>query len=188
MCAGVNSQIRFVVILALLALQGARAELVYFQVAEAPGNDVRHDSFVVPISDPADISHARDLIFKGPEKQAGAAILFADVVAGANGINRDLLSADQHPWNWHVTKVTGFGDFGMELLDGSPTFVEQDAAGWIKNTNGRIGFWNYTIVSELRDFPGPAPQPIPLRGMLPAAFAMVSVVIPFTMHRRRVIT
>jgi hypothetical protein len=156
-------------------VQQARAELIYFRVAERPGNEVHHDSFVVPISDPADISHARDLISKGPE-QAGATILFADIVAGADG-NRDLLSPDQHLWNWHVTKVTGFGDFGIELLDGWPTFVEQDVAGWIKNTNGRIGFWNYTIVSELRDFPGPMAQPIPIRATLPASFVMIAAVV-----------
>src|SRR6185436_18037980 len=98
----------------------ARAGFVYFQVAEIPPQAVQHDSFVLPLSDPLDIAHARDLISKGPE-QAGATIVFADIAAGSDGINRDLLADNQHTWSWHVTKFTSFGDFGIELLDGWPT-------------------------------------------------------------------
>jgi hypothetical protein len=184
MRVGAISRIQIVVMFALIWLvQDARAELVYFQAAELPGRQEHHDSFVVPISDPADISHARQLISKSPD-EAGATILFADIVAGADGINRDWLATDQHLWNWHVTKVTGSGDFGIESLDGWPSFVEQDVAGWIKNTNGRIGFWNYTIVSELREFSGPMPQPIPASGILPAALAMMLVVVGLTRCRK----
>ena len=37
-----------------------------------------------------------------------------------------LVAADKPAWDWHVTRVTGFGDVGIELLDGWPTFVERD--------------------------------------------------------------
>ena len=151
----------------------ARGELVYFQVSELPGQESHHDSFILPLLDPADIAHARDLISRGPDK-AGATILNADIAAGADGINRDLLADDQHPWSWHVTHFNGFGDIGIELLDGWPGFVEQDVPGWIHNTNGRIGFWNYTVTSEVSLVPQPEPQPIPLNAMLPASIVMLA--------------
>ena len=119
----------------------------YFLVAELPGHVVHHDSFVIPLTGSQLVAHARDLIARGPG--AGGKIVFAEIVAGADGVNRDLRSADQRPWSWHVTQVTGFGDVGAELYDGWPGEVENDVAGWIQNTGGKIGFWTYTVVAEL---------------------------------------
>jgi hypothetical protein len=170
--------------LGMLCLASARGELVYFQVAELPGHETHHDSFLLPLSDPADIAHARDLISLGPEL-SGQTIVFADIAAGTDGINRDLLAADQHLWSWHVTQFNGFGDTGIELLDGWPSFVQQDVTGWIQNTGGKIGFWNYTVVSELPSIPEPGPEPIPLRIPLLACFSMLGLVIWLaTFHRR----
>ncbi len=55
-----------------------------------------------------------------------------------------------------------FADGVIEILEGTPTFVESDVAGWIANTNfiqdppgvGNIGFPNDTVVAEL-----PIPEP-----------------------------
>ena len=58
-------------------------------------------------------------------------------------------------------------DFTIEILDGWPGFVEQDVNGWIANTNGRVGFWTYTVVAEL-----PAPVPA-LDGHGPAGLVLV---------------
>jgi hypothetical protein len=172
------------VVLGTFCLASARGGLVYFQVAELPGHETHHDSFILPLSDSADIAHARDLISLGPD-QAGATIVFADIVAGTDGINRDLLAADQHLWSWHVTQFTGFGDVGIELLDGWPSFVEQDVAGWIQNTGGKIGFWNYTVVSELPAVPEPRPEPIPFRIPLLASLSLLGMVVWLaTFHRR----
>jgi len=188
MCAGVRFSFRLSLIFAFVVLAAnVRAEPIYFGVAELPGHADHHDSFVLPLSDPADISHARALINNGPG-QAGASIVFADIIAGSDNINRDLLSPTHDLWSWHVSKFDGFGDFGIELLDGWPSFVEQDVSGWIKNTNGKIGFWSYTIVSELRDFPGPTPQPIPVRGVVPAAFLIFLFLAACIGYRTRVIT
>ena len=170
--------------LSTLGLASARGELVYFQVAELPGHQTHHDSFILPLSDSADIAHARDLISLGPD-QAGETIVFADIAAGTDGINRDLLASDQHLWSWHVTQFDGFGDFGIELLDGWPSFVEQDVAGWIQNTKGKIGFWNYTVVSELPAVPEPRPEPIPFRIPLAACFAMLGLVVWLANSLRR---
>ena len=155
---------------AVLSAPGvARAATVYFVVAERPGVVEIGDSFVLPLSAEADIAHARDLIARGPDA-AGAAIVFAEISAGADGINRDVLAEGQPLWNWHVSAFEGFGDFGIELVDGNPTMVEEDVQGWILNTRrdesetvGHIGFWNYTVVAELD-----ASQVIPLPAALPA--------------------
>jgi hypothetical protein len=161
-----------------------RGGLVYFQVAELPGH-VGHDgSFILPLSNPIDIAHARDLISLGPE-EAGETIAFADIAAGSDGINRDLLADDQRLWSWHVTQFDGFGDSGIELLDGWPSFVEQDVPTWIKNTGGKIGFWNYTVVSELPAIPEPGPEPIPARVPLAASFLMLGLTVGLVALQRR---
>jgi hypothetical protein len=116
-------------------------------VAEPAGSVTHGDSYVLPLEDPADIEHARALIALGPA--AGAPIAVAAIAAGADGVNRDLRAAGAPPWSWHVTGFDGFTDFTIEILDGWPSFVEQDVEGWIANTGGYVGFWSYTVVEEL---------------------------------------
>jgi hypothetical protein len=132
---------------AALCLAAGPAPAVSFVVAETPGSEIHGDSYVIDLLTPADISHARALIAQGPA--AGEPILFARIAAGADGHNRDWLAEGRPPWSWHVTEFVGFGDLGVELYDGWPTYVESDVAGWIENTGGMIGFWTYTVVSEI---------------------------------------
>ncbi len=147
------------VLLAPLSL--ATAGPVYFLVSERAGEAVHNDSFVVPISDPAHIAHARDLISRGPDA-AGEPIVVAKIAAGADGINLDYLDAHHRPWDWHVSEFANFAGSTVEVLDGWPTFVQQDVPGWIRNTNGYVGFWSYTITQELADVtPPPAAIPLP---------------------------
>jgi hypothetical protein len=143
--------------------QAVWAGSVQFVVAER--EPVHRDSFIVSLENEADIAHARDLIARGPDA-AGAPIVFAEIRAGADGVNRNTLAPGQPLWNWHVSRFEGFGDFGIELIDGWPTFVESDVQGWIENTRrspdeetGHIGFWSYTIVSEITDPTNPIPLP-----------------------------
>ena len=140
----------------------------YFVVAERPGLEEHGDSFVLPLTEAADIAHARDLIERGPEA-AGTPMVFAEVLPGADGINRNVLADGEPLWSWHVSKFEGFADGGIELVDGWPTFIEQDVEGWMANTRrdledpdapGHIGFWNYTVVAELDAAP-PAAVPLP---------------------------
>lgn len=145
------------------------AATTYFLVAERPGQEFHRDSFVLPLTQDDDISHARDLISRGPDA-AGSSIAFAKIAAGSDGINRDLLAPDQHEWSWHVTDFEGFGDVGIELVDGTPTLVEEDVPGWLQNTNSSIGFWNYTVVRELPNYPAVVPPPPANAIPLPAAF------------------
>lgn len=153
---------------------------VYFVVAERPGVAEHGDSFVLPLSEEDDIAHARDLIARGPDV-AGASIAFAEISAGADGINRDVLAPGEPVWNWHVSRFEGFGDLGIELIDGNPTLVEEDVPGWIVNTRrtetdtvGHIGFWSYTVVSELAPAPAvplPASTPLGMIGLLAVVLA-----------------
>jgi len=132
----------------------ATAETTYFLVAERPEAAVHGDSYVLPLSDPAAIAQARALIDAEPGTLPS--IVIANIAAGADGINRDHLAPGAPAWSWHVTGFEGFSDFAIEILDGWPTFVEQDVEGWIANTGGKIGFWSYIVTAELAAVPEPA--------------------------------
>jgi hypothetical protein len=178
-----------------IALSGSRlceAGRTYFVVAEQESVREHGDSFVLPLDDPQDIAHARDLITRGPEL-AGAPIVFAEVLPGADGINRDVLADGEPRWNWHVSKFEGFGDVGIELLDGWPTFIEQDVRGWMENTRGdrddpnapgHIGFWSYTVVAELPDRPNPIPLPA---AVYSGGALLIGVIARGGLRRRRVL-
>ena len=135
---------------------------VYFLVTELPAEEVHHDSYVLPLEDAADIAHARDLIARGPAA-AGASIAVAQIAGGSDGVNRNETAPGKPLWNWHVTGFESFADNTVEVLDGWPSFVEQDVDGWIANTNGMIGFWSYTVTRELTGA-NPVPLPMPLAG------------------------
>jgi hypothetical protein len=168
-------------VLTCLAVSGpARAGTVLFVVGEKAGIEEHHDSFVLPLSDAADVAHARELIARGPAG-AGASIVTAEIAAGADGVNRNVLGPGQPLWDWHVTRFEGFTDLGIELTDGNPTLVQADIPGWIDNTNGttdsdrgHIGFWSYTIVAELPGNPVTAPIPAALSSAAIGLFAVVA--------------
>lgn len=159
----------------------------YFLVAEPTPTRVHGDSFVLPLEKPADILQARELVAKG--RDAGPSIVFAEIVKGTDGRNRDLLDPEQPAWSWHVNRFSNFGDFGIELLDGWPTHVEQNLDEWIRATGevidpkrgspatGNIGFWNYTVVAELRDYSPTLPPmaSIPLPGALGTGLFTIGV-------------
>jgi hypothetical protein len=162
----------------------ARGGTVYFEVAERPRQVVHHDSYVLGLTDAAAVSHARDLIARGPDA-AGQSIVFAKIAPGGDGINRDLLAPKQPLLSWHVTEFQGFNDFGIEILDGWPTYVEQNRDTWLRETNGRIGFWNYTVTRELPGYPDVIPSvAVPLPPALPAA-AVTLAALPIAMCVRR---
>jgi hypothetical protein len=145
--------VALVTIIGTLAAE-ARAEFISFLVAERPGRVTHGDSFVLRLSNPDEIAHARELIVRGPD--VGGAIILARIAPGADGINRDYRAPGAPPWSWHVTEFLGFADFSAELYDGWPTFVERNVPGWMANTGGTIGFWNYTVIAELPAVPEPS--------------------------------
>jgi hypothetical protein len=126
------------------------AETVRFVVGRPPGlpPEFYFDSYVLPLSEPEDIAHARDLIEFGPA--AGATIAVAAIAAGGDGINRNSFALFAPEWSWHVTDFLGFADITAEILDGWPTGVELYPEFWIgPSGQGTIGFWSYTVVAEL---------------------------------------
>ncbi len=122
---------------------------VYFLVTEVPGLKYHGDSYVVGISDPTDIAYARSLIANQGVDQGRGNIIVARIAAGADGVNRDMLSEPVNNWSWHITAFESFSGSTIEILDGWPSFIESDVEGWMENTQGRVGFWSYTITQEL---------------------------------------
>lgn len=153
-----------------------RGEIAYFLVTEFPGFENHHDSYVLPISDPAGIDHARALIAQGAS--AGATIAFARIAEGPDGMNGDYVAPATGLWNWHVTEFLGFGDLGIEIYDGWPTYVESDIPGWMANTGGIVGFWSYTVTRELTSIPE-----VPANVLLPSG--VLVGLISFAVIRRR---
>jgi hypothetical protein len=149
-------------IAALLALvlgqaAPAPATTALFLVAENPAlidPCFTCDSYVLALTDPADVEAARQIVELGGATPAFIAT--AHIAAGADGVNRDLLAPGEPLWSWHVTQFDGFVENTIELVDGNPTLVEADVAGWIDNTDGAIGFWTYTVVQELPEASEPA--------------------------------
>lgn len=139
----------------------AAAAVTRFVVAEDPlvvDPCLRCDSYVLPISDPLQIARAREIVAGA----RGAVIPAAEIAAGADGINRDVLAPGQPLWSWHVTRLLNFIAGGTpEELEGWPGAVELDVEGWIaghpygENGAGTIAFQHYTVVAELPE-PGSA--------------------------------
>jgi hypothetical protein len=172
------------------------AATVYFLVSEFPDQREHGDSFVLPLSDDDDIAHARDLVARG--RAAGSYLISADIVAGADNINRDILAEGKPAWSWHISNFDQFGDVSIELTDGWPGFIESDVQGWINNTGGgtvdedgdgepdgppptvgHIAFWSYTVTAELTGPPTDLtilPRAlIPLPAALPAGAIMLAL-------------
>lgn len=164
MCVPVVRSGASVFLLGAALVTAASAARIEFGLAELPGSDGNGDSFVVAIDESQAelIAHARALIDwvesgSNPETSPGATILAADMAAGPDGINRNFLAPGEPLWSWHVVGTPEFADFTIEIVDGWPSYVEQDVQGWIANTNAAIGFWSYTVVAELgRVVPEPA--------------------------------
>lgn len=120
---------------------------VRFVVAEFPGASFHHDSYVLPLSDPQAIAHARELIAFGASVPDSIAI--ANIESGSDGINRNVLALGAPPWSWHVTEFLGYAEITAEVLDGWPTGIELYPEYWLHNGGGSIGFWSYTVTAEL---------------------------------------
>jgi hypothetical protein len=132
----------FLSILSVICLASQVSGIEYFIVAEI-GEPFFNDSYVLPLSVPSDIAHARDLIEYGPG--IGQAIVVAGIF-GWDGWNRDYQQPGAPAWSWSVAFLE-FADFTAEIFDGWPTAVEEGIF-----MEGTIGFWSYTVVAELEDW------------------------------------
>lgn len=133
-------------ILFSFAAASAQAATAWFVVAE---DEVFYDdSYLLPLDDPDAIAQARARIALGDASGVGS-IAVARIVAGSDGMNRNVRAPGAPLWSWHVASFEGFGDAAIELCDGWPGDVERDPAAFLANTGGRICFWNYRLVEEL---------------------------------------
>lgn len=119
----------------------------YFLVTEY--QPFHGDSYILLLHAAADIQMARDIV-RDPSGAPERIVVAAIEPGTGEPPNRDMLNGGT-PWSWHVTEFLGFAGFTIEILDGWPTFIEEDVAGWMANTQGTIGFWNYTVMRELTE-------------------------------------
>ena len=133
----------------------AEDQPIYFLVGPVLRASDHNDSYVVSISKPEDIEHARYLIKSGAAlgHQADEATVVARVTRGSDGVNRDYLDPTFREWSWHVIEFLGFADYVAEVLDGTPTLLEAEIKTRVSTEPFNIGFNSHTIVREL----GPAP-------------------------------
>lgn len=109
-------------------------------------NPEKNQSFVVELTDPAMIAQARAQIQNPHDFRAR--ILFAEIGATPNSTNQDLANWGRGSWSWHVSKPIKFGELASQACDGSPEFIEDFLAAWLKS-GSIICFWNYKVVQEL---------------------------------------
>jgi hypothetical protein len=128
-----------------VANDSAAESIYHFLVGEI--HPTHYDSYVLALTDPADIAHARDLIHFGPDA-AGEAIVVAKVALGRDGINRNYVTPGAPLWSWHVAEFISFADTTAEILDGGPRFLGNYKDDPEYSCCGIIGFWGYTVVAE----------------------------------------
>lgn len=120
----------------------------YFLVGE---RTPKHgDTYVLPLTSETDIAKALKII-KEPSVASNLIVVAKIQKGGLTGeyANRDLLDGKKRIWSWRVTEFLGFADMTAEILDGWPGYVENNLDQWMHDTNGKIGFWTYTVLREV---------------------------------------
>lgn len=116
-------------------------ETVYFLVAEV-NTPVYNDSYILPLTEPNDIAHARDLIAYGAS--TGQSVVVATVACGSDCINRDYLGAYKPAWYWRVADFNSFSDSQPPNSYSTPVSVN-----WNCIPDKYIACPTYTVVYEL---------------------------------------
>lgn len=134
-----------------LPAHGQAQEAVWFVVAErADTPSPSGDSFLLPLSDPADIARARRLVDEGP---GDVAYTEASIARGGDGFNRDVLAEDDLAWSWRVTEFRGFHEASFSLChSASPEALELGRAFFF-NDCATVYFSDFVPVAELKDPP-----------------------------------
>jgi hypothetical protein len=132
----------------------ANAQPIYFLVARYPWP--REASAVIPLSDPDQISHARDLL-DAVNQGADISLLprrYAGVItrAGADGINRNYQDPRLPEWSWHITQVT-FADSSIPEIAQTPMGLEYQYTNFPNTTPTNWFLGGYTVVKELGPLP-----------------------------------
>lgn len=126
--------------------EGSVEETAYFVVANP--QDYSRGAYVLPLSNPSDIAHARAVIADPANTDGHIVTARIDHGGSAEGYTNCDPLVPGKIWSWRVTEFLGFADYTIEIYDGWAQFVEDDVQGWIDNTGGIIGFWSSRVVSE----------------------------------------
>ena len=128
-----------------------------FRKSDNPGvlfllsNENRTQSYLVRLTDPAQIQQAREQISNPTGWRPR--ILVGQVALGSNRDNQNLLGPFKHMWSWHISKVFRFAELASQSCDGSPQFIEDILPAWVGGAfNGgstTICFWGYQVTEEL---------------------------------------
>ena len=163
------------VCLCLLSANRAHAEGIRFLIGALEPTPPHDDSYVVVFEDPDNIAYARYLIVqKGDvDWMVDTPMVSCQIEAGADGINRDHRAPGNPEWSWHVVGEPSFCQVTVELIDATPTYVEEHLDEWIEMTGGGPGAtrgqlvtWGYTVVEELGPIPEPATMVLLFGGVI----------------------
>ena len=120
----------------------------YFLVSEIISN--HHDSYVLPLSKKENIEFARKIIDDPTSVSSTIIVAKIDYWSGEGEyISKDIILPSKRIWSWHVTEFIAFAGDTIEILDGWPTFVEENLDSWMNNTSSMIEFWGYTVTREV---------------------------------------
>ncbi|NBB79204.1 MAG: hypothetical protein GVY36_07110 [Verrucomicrobia bacterium] len=144
--------------LVLVAAGSLFAETRYFVSSPLTKDVGSAFSFVVPISDPEQINHARSLaqdfpIESGEGLEGSSHFPIIVIREGNQGLNRDFGRSNEL-WNWEVVELVSFYDFSINPPPISPLnpltiSLNLDAVLTESNGTGRVRFGGYTITGEL---------------------------------------
>jgi len=116
--------------------------------------DSTNDSAVLPLSDPADISQARDLIIHDAiSGDTEARFPRVKIVAGRDGINRDYCDPHLPEWSWHAEEFFFFMGGVIPEEAQSPAQLESYFNSPGAATSLTLAIFPYTVVRELGPIP-----------------------------------
>lgn len=108
------------------------------------GEDAQAERFVVQITDAATIASARRSMRGELETYP---VLFGELRAGSDGINRDPVTG--RAWSWHLDPDTvRLVDTTIEIYDGRPSDIEGDLPYWLDKM-GRYAPWSTRFEREI---------------------------------------
>jgi len=113
----------------------ARGEAVYFLVG---GLDIASPSYVLPLTKLEDIQEAVHQLYEvAPVERLLPGVR---IVAGSDGLNRDLHAPGKPQWHWHVAEFIKFAEGAVPEITVAPRFVEMDVEGYIRVTHGSYAY------------------------------------------------
>ncbi|MHC4474579.1 MAG: BP74-related protein [Planctomycetota bacterium] len=132
------------VVLAVATTAQAESETVYFLVSKFLWGCDGY-GYVLPLTEPADIEHARVLCCSGPFPGGPEPIVIAKIRLHVHGINinRNYCHPSAPSWSWYVSEFLGFAHSAPEICDGAII------GDWPSLAPTTICFWSYTVVEEL---------------------------------------